>query len=127
MTTKRKRYELGQGNVDPANFLYLGRNGDANALENEVYSARTPGRAAKPAEQKSAKRCLLAQEENSSPLMPSQTGKKSTPQAVFDNNCYTFAAKKDLSKSPKMADYIHEVYQLSSKKSSPKRAQTTQN
>ena len=93
--------------AEPGTFLYLGNNGDANALQSDIYSARSSQK--KP--WKSNRKGMVETPSVMRDIAGTPMVRRVAPpgKANFDNNSYTMI-KQTLNKSPKMAKYIKEVY-----------------
>jgi len=88
------RSQAKKNSVDTSSFLYLGKNGAPNALQSDIYSARSSIR-------KQAAKSTRPIDK----LRDSGNAAASPRRQVFDNNSYALVKNK-LNKSPKMADYI---------------------
>ena len=102
-----KKNSVGHSTNEPGTFLYLGNNGDANALQSDIYSARSSSR--KPF--KTSRKGMVETPSVMRDIAGTPMVRRAAPRdkATFDNNSYTMI-KQTLNKSPKMAKYIKEVY-----------------
>ena len=86
--------------IEPATFLYLGHSGDPNPLQTDRNSVRSVSN-------KRPNEIRLKRNTREPASIDAQ--RQHQESTNFDNNSYAII-KKELSKSPKMANYIKEVY-----------------
>ena len=106
-TRSFKKNSLGSQATEPGTFLYLGNKGD-NALQQDIYSARSSSRKPK----KNHRKVMVETPSVMRDVAGTPLARRAPPQggkAVFDNNSYSMI-KQTINRSPKMAKYIKEVY-----------------